>query len=80
MDVDRYRPLDNRRRLLILLLAVATALGVLWLLVERRGSIEPDPRVLAPDKAPCAAGITTACVGGTAQVIVVPQQGVAASR
>lgn len=36
--LERYRPLSTRRRLLIVLLAVATALSVAWMLLERPGA------------------------------------------
>lgn len=58
---ERYRPLPVRRRLLIVLLAVATALTVAWLLLERPGA-PPLPK-------PAAGGVQ---VGGKSEVFVVP--------
>lgn len=71
---DSYRPLTPRRRVLIALLAVATALTLILMMLERVGAPplpRPPPR---PDAARCAAGQTTDCVGGKAEVIVMPAQ------
>jgi len=67
------------RRLAILLLAVATAVAVVLALLGRRGGIEPDPRLMAPDRAPCSPGKAEGCVGGKAAVIVVPAGAAASS-
>lgn len=65
---EEYRPLNKRRRLLIALLAVSTAvIGVLALL-ERPGG--PQYKRALP--AACAPGQTEHCVGGKAEVIVAP--------
>jgi hypothetical protein len=68
-QVDPYRPTNRRRRVLIGLLAVATASTVMWLVLEKPGAPPPRPRV---EPAPCAPGQTEGCVGGKAHVIVVP--------
>jgi hypothetical protein len=65
-----YPRLPLRRRLLILLLAVATAITVALLLLYPPGGVQrkrPPPGADAPR---CAAGQTTGCVGGMAEVIV----------
>ena len=66
LDVDPYPRMSRRRRLLIALLAIATAVTVvLMLLRPPAGSRRPAP-------APCASGQTSGCIGGKADVIVVP--------
>lgn len=70
-DVDRYQPIPPRRRWLIVALAIATAVTIVWLMLERVGA-PPLKRPVTPDAAPCTEGRTTDCVGGTARVIVVP--------
>jgi len=68
-EVDEYRPLSRRRRLLIALLAIATATAVvLTLVAPPGGSKGPRPAV---GGAVCASGQTSQCVGGKADVIVV---------
>jgi hypothetical protein len=64
--------LPLRRRLLIMLLAIATAITVALLLLYPPGGVQrkrPPPGADAPR---CAAGQATACVGGVADVIVLP--------
>lgn len=76
----RYQPLTRRRRLLLLGVAVATAMLVIWLMLRpqlrlmeaRRASVAPP----ASAPVPCGAQQTEGCVGGTMGVIVAP----AASR
>lgn len=69
--VDSYQPIPRRRRWLILVLAITTALTIVWMMLERVGA-PPLKRVATPDAAPpCAVGQTTGCVGGTASVIMV---------
>jgi hypothetical protein len=64
-----YGPLPARRRLLIAALAVVTALGVIWLLLDTPGRA-PRPKRAAPaDVANCAPGQTDACVGSTTRVL-----------
>lgn len=70
-QVDDYRPTSGRRRLLIALLAVATATTLMWMMLERVGA-PPVQRVLPEDRPRCAEGQTEACVGGRAEVLVVP--------
>ena len=68
-----YRPVSPRRRLLIVLLAVAMAVTVMWLLLERPGAVFP-PRPSAAPPGPCADGRGTGCVGGVTQVLRVQPQ------
>jgi hypothetical protein len=65
---EAYRPLTLRRRLLIVVLAVATALVVLWMLLERPGA----PALKRLDREVCSKGQTEDCVGGKAEVIMLP--------
>jgi hypothetical protein len=70
MKADDYRPVSRRRRLLIALLAVATAVTIVLTLVSPpAGSRGPHP--LAPDAAACGPGQTTDCVGGRTDVFLV---------
>jgi hypothetical protein len=81
--VDRYRPLSTRRRLLFMALAVATAVGVVLLLLDPPGGVQRK-RPVAPPPAPCTAGQTVHCVGGTVEVLapapIAPTPGSPASR
>lgn len=63
-----YRPVSARRRLLIGLLAVATAVAVMWLLLERPGAVFP-PRPAASPPAPCPPGQLSGCVGGKTELL-----------
>jgi hypothetical protein len=67
-ELAAYRPLTWRRRLLIVLLAVATAVTVVMLLLDPPGGVQRQ-RALPQ---PCAEGQAQGCVGGKAEVIVVP--------
>ena len=72
-STSEYRPVSPRRRLLIVLLAVAMAVTVMWLLLERPGAVFP-PRPAPPLPADCADGRGTGCVGGVTQVLRVQPQ------
>jgi hypothetical protein len=79
-SVDSYQPIPKRRRWLILVLAISTAITIVWMMLERIGA-PPLRRIATPDAAaPCAAGQSTGCVGGTASVIMVAPPASAASR
>ena len=69
---DRYQPLTVKVRVLVVVLALATAATVLLSIIYRPGSPPPPPRAVAPDAARCAVGQTTDCVGGMAAVIALP--------
>lgn len=69
-QVDRYRPTSRRQRLVIIAVALATAV-VLWLLLLYRPGGNPYRYMPAPP-APCAAGQTSGCVGGQANVLLLP--------
>jgi hypothetical protein len=74
---DELPTMPLRRRVLIVL-AVATAATIVWLLLNRPGDPKRDmPRVVR-ERAPCATAQSRDCVGGKADVIVVPAS--AASR
>ncbi|MFN7725656.1 MAG: hypothetical protein ACK5QH_11345 [Rubrivivax sp.] len=78
---SQYRPLNARRRLLIGLLAVVTAITVVLTLLHPPGGVK-RVRKLPADVARCAASAVPAeandCVGGRVDVIV-PVQAVPAS-
>ena len=79
-SVDSYQPIPKRRRWLILVLAITTAIGIVWMMLERVGA-PPLKRIATPDAAvPCTPGQTTGCVGGTASVIMIAPPASAASR
>jgi hypothetical protein len=72
MADEEYRPLSRRRRLLIVALALSTAFTVLWMLSERPGGPKWKGKPPRADAPRCAAGQTRDCVGGQADIIVVP--------
>ena len=75
-DHDDYRPTSARRKLLILLLAVATAVTLILTLLKRPAgamdAVHISPKAGIPDAARCDEGNSHQCVGGKADVIVVP--------
>jgi len=69
----RYQPLTRRRRLLLLGVAVATAVLVLWLMLRPQLRLmEAKRSPPAATARPCGAQQTEGCVGGTMGVIVAP--------
>jgi hypothetical protein len=66
-----------RRRLLVALLAVATAAGVTWAMTRKSGLVR-NANLVPHDVAPCTAGQTGACVGSSTTVIVAPASAPAA--
>lgn len=71
MTGSEYRPLSRRRKLLIVALAVATAFTVVSLLLDPPGGVRRQ-HLQRVDRPPCTDGQTENCVGGKADVIVVP--------
>ncbi len=74
--VNDYQPITARRRALLAGLAVATAVFIFWLMLERPGAVfppRPDPAT-APDKAACQPGTAAApgCIGGKLEVHLLP--------
>ena len=70
-ELPPYRPTPRRRRLLIALLAVCTALVVLWLMLRPRlQQMQAEAERRAAPPLPCAAGRSEGCIGGTTQLIV----------
>lgn len=80
----RYQPLSRRRRLLLLGVAVTTAVLVIWLMLRPQLRLMEARRTpaAAPASAPqpCAAQQTAGCVGGTMGVIVAPAAASGATR
>jgi hypothetical protein len=76
--IERYRPFGWRRRLGIVLLAMATTVAVMLILLDPPGGVQRVKRA-PPDAPACTVGAGTGCVGGRVDVIVVPR-GVAASE
>lgn len=76
---DDFPATPLRRRLLIAGLAVATAVTLILMMLERVGA-PPLPRPHpAPDAARCTEGQTSGCVGGKADVIMLPAAPAAAA-
>ena len=68
-NVDPFPGLPWRRRLLIVVLAIGTAITVVLTLLAPPGGLKRKPPA---DTARCAAGQTRDCVGGQADVIMAP--------
>ena len=72
---DDYRPINWRRRVLIAVLAVATACALLLYMLGRRGDIlqgrVPAAQLpnLPADVAACKPGQSAGCVGGMASIL-----------
>ena len=65
-----YRPLSARRRWLVLLLAIATGIAVTLMLFYPPGGVKR----VRPPPAPCRDGEQERCVGGKADVVIVPAE------
>ncbi|WP_374562364.1 hypothetical protein [Ideonella sp.] len=65
---DRYRPTSRRQRLIIIAVTAATVVG-LWMLLIYRPGWHLRPREDMPN---CTKGQTTGCVGGKADVMLIP--------
>jgi hypothetical protein len=65
-----YRPTSRRQRLVIIAITVATVVG-LWMLLLLRPGFQARPIPGTP-LAPCLPGQTTGCVGGRADVLLIP--------
>ena len=66
--VDPYRPTSRRQKLVIVAVTVATVVG-LWVLLLMRSQVEPIP---GSQRGRCLPNQTTGCVGGQANVTLVP--------
>lgn len=67
LEIPRFPRLPGRRRLMILLLAVATAITIVLTLIYPPGGVK---RTRPGGPPMCAQGMTEECVGGKAMVIV----------
>jgi hypothetical protein len=76
--VDPYRPTSRRQKLVIVAVTVATVVA-LWLLLLMRSQVEPIP---GSPKGRCLPNQDAGCVGGKADITLVPpsQPGSSASR
>ncbi len=77
-EPDPYRPINRRRRVLIAVLAVATAAFVVWAMTRKSGLVR-NAALHPADVAACTPGQTTGCVGSMTSVIAAPPAS-AASR
>ena len=78
---DRFPAAPLRRRVLIAVLAVATATTLIMMMLERTGAPEIPRPPAAAGPAPCAEGQLSGCLGGKADVILVPAaSGAAAAK
>ena len=68
-----------RRRLLVAALAVATAVTLILMMLERVGAPALPRPAAPPGPVPCAEGQLTGCLGGKAEVILVPAAPAAAA-
>mgnify|MGYP003348899905 CR=1 FL=1 len=75
--VDRFRPTSRRQRLKIIALTVAVVVA-LWMLLLLRPGAHPRP-IPGVTPAPCQPGQTQGCIGGQANVVLLPAAS-AASR
>ncbi|HEX5687162.1 MAG TPA: hypothetical protein VFY73_24365 [Ideonella sp.] len=66
---DRYRPTSRRQRLIIVAVTAATVVALWMLLIYRPGW---HVRKFPDNAQPCAKGQTTGCVGGKADVMLIP--------
>lgn len=67
-DFEEYRPVKGRKKLLVVVLAVATAIGVLLMMIYRVGA--PDlPRHAPSGPQRCVGQQTADCIGGKVEVI-----------
>ncbi len=77
---DRFPTVPLRRRVLIAVLAVATATTLIMMMLERTGAPEIPRPPAAAGPAPCAEGQFSGCLGGKADVILVPAASGAAAE
>ena len=75
--VDRFRPTNRRQRLKIIALTVAVVVA-LWMLLLLRPGAHPRP-IPGVTPMPCKPGQTQGCIGGQANVVLLPAEP-AASR
>lgn len=68
---DRYRPTSRRQRLIIIAVTVATVVGLWMLLLFRPGW---HARKFPDSVKRCEPGQTTGCVGGKADVMLIPAE------
>lgn len=69
---DKFRPTSRRQRLVILAVAVGTVLLLWFLLIWRPGGHYPVYPIA--EQPACKPGQTTGCVGGQANVMLIPAQ------
>ena len=77
---DRFPAVPLRRRVLVAVLAVATATTLIMMMLERTGAPEIPRPPAAAGPAPCAEGQVSGCLGGKADVILVPAASGAAAE
>ncbi len=68
-EVEAFPAMRLRRRVLIAVLAIATAAGVMFLMLRPPKKVPPQ---FIPDPHRCVGTESEACVGGKAMVIVTP--------
>lgn len=70
---DRYRPTSRRQRLIIIAVTAATVVGLWMALIYRPGW---HVRKFPDNAKPCEKGQTEGCVGGKANVTLIPASSV----
>jgi hypothetical protein len=76
---DDLPALPLRRRLLIIVLAIVTAVTIVLLLLNRPGDPKRGMPRAVPEAPRCGPGQSRDCVGGKADVIVVPASAASAA-
>jgi hypothetical protein len=70
-EPDAYRPVNRRRRLLLALLALATAALLIWAMTRREGML-PSTVPMPNEGQRCLQGQTEGCLGSITRVIAAP--------
>lgn len=70
-EIDKFRPTSGRRRLLIVLLAIAMGVAVMWAMTRKWGVVRHAVQHPA-DVADCAKGQSAGCVGSMTAIIAAP--------
>ena len=78
LEPDPYRPVSRKRRLLIVVLAIATAAFVVYSMTRKSGVVRNAVRHAA-DVPACAPGQTEGCVGSMTSVITRPASAAASN-
>ena len=70
-DFEEYRPVKGRKKLLVVLLAVSTAIGVVLMMLYPPGGPDRSKRATSGPQR-CVGTQTQECIGGKVDLIVPP--------